>query len=108
MSESALIPPMAAVRPHAVSSPNGMRTDPYYWLRDDERSNPEVIEYLKQENSYGARSILAAKPLENALYEEIVARLKQDDSTVPNLNHGYWYSTRYEPGREHPIFVRRK
>ncbi len=49
-----------------------------------------------------------AKPLENALYEEIVARLKQDDSTVPYRKNGYWYSTRFEPGKEHPIFVRRK
>jgi oligopeptidase B len=108
MSASALIPPIAAVRPYTVKSPNGTRIDPYYWLRDDERSNPEVLDYLRQENSYREQSMLAAKPLENALYEEIVARLKQDDSTVPYRKHGYWYSTGYEPGREHPIFVRRK
>jgi oligopeptidase B len=108
MSESDLIPPLAAIRPHTVISPNGTRTDPYYWLRDDERSNPEVLEYLRQENTYRERSMLAAKPLENALYDEVIARLKQDDSTVPYRKNGYWYSTRYEPGKEHPIFVRRK
>jgi len=49
-----------------------------------------------------------SKPLENALYAEIYARLAQDDSTVPYRKNGYWYSTRFEPGKEHPIFVRRK
>jgi oligopeptidase B len=108
MSESEPIAPIAAVRPHTVNSPNGARIDPYYWLRDDERSNPEVLEYLRQENVYRERSMLAAKPLENTLYDEIIARLKQDDSTVPYRKNGYWYSTRYQPGKEHPIFVRRK
>jgi oligopeptidase B len=108
MSESALIPPIAAIRPYTIKSPNGTRTDPYYWLRDDERSNPEVLDYLRQENAYREQSMLGAKPLENALYDEIIARLKQDDSSVPYRKNGYWYSTRYEPGKEHPIFVRRK
>ena len=108
MSDSEATPPIAAVRPHSVKSPNGARNDPYYWLRDDERSNPEVLAYLKEENTYRERSMLGAKPLENALYGEVIARLKQDDSTVPYRKSGYWYSTRYEPGKEHPIFVRRK
>jgi oligopeptidase B len=108
MSESDPTPPIAAVRPHSVNSPNGARNDPYYWLRDDARGNPEVLAYLKQENAFRERSMLGAKPLENALYDEIIARLKQDDSTVPYRKGGFWYSTRFEPGREHPIFVRRK
>ncbi len=108
MSESESMPPIAAVRPHTVNSPNGARNDPYYWLRDDERGNPEVLAYLKEENAFRERSMRGAKPLENALYDEIVARLKQDDSTVPYRKNGSWYSTRYEPGKEHPIFVRRK
>src|SRR5580698_3799169 len=108
MTESEPKPPIAAAQPHPVNSPFGARIDPYYWLRDDERKNPEVLDYLRRENAYREHSMLASKPLENALYEEIVGRLKQDDSTVPYRKNGYWYSTRYEPGKEHPIFVRRK
>jgi oligopeptidase B len=100
-------PPVAAVRPHPVASPHGVRTDPYYWLRDDERANPEVLAYLAAENAYRERCMSQAKPFEDALYREIVARLKQDDSSVPYLKRGYWYHTRYEPGKEHPIFARR-
>jgi oligopeptidase B len=108
MTESFPEPPIAAVRPYPVKSPFGVRNDPYYWLRDDERKNPDVLAYLQAENAFRERSMAAAKPLENALYDEIYGRLKQDDSTVPYRKSGYWYSTRFEPGKEHPIFVRRK
>jgi oligopeptidase B len=99
-------PPIAALRPHFVASPNGARADPYYWLRDDARTDPDVLAYLHAENAYREGCLKALQPLENALYAEIVARLKQDDSTVPYRKNGYWYRTRYEPGKEHPIFVR--
>jgi oligopeptidase B len=103
-----ITPPIAALQPHEVTSLYGARPDPYYWLRDDERTNPEVLAYLTAENAYRERCMAAAKPFENALYEEIVARLKQDDASVPYRQHGYWYQTRFEPGKEHPIFARRK
>jgi oligopeptidase B len=108
MIEPDSTPPVAATRPHEVTSEYGTRSDPYYWLRDDERTNPEVLAYLTAENAYREQCMGAAKPFENALYEEIVARLKQDDASVPYRQHGYWYQTRFEPGKEHPIFARRK
>ncbi len=108
MIEPDFNPPVAPVRPHVVTSPHGPRMDPYYWLRDDERTHPEVLSYLAAENEYRERCMAAVKPFENALYEEIVSRLKQDDATVPYRKQGYWYHSRFEPGQEHPIFVRRK
>jgi oligopeptidase B len=108
MNDAHFPPPVAAIRPHAVTSPMGVRTDPYYWLRDDERGNPEVLAYLQAENAFRERCMAPSKPFENALYEEIVARLKQDDASVPYRKHGYWYNARFEPGKEHPIFARRK
>src|ERR1700676_2615311 len=108
MAEGDFKPRAAAIRPHAVMSPYGARIDPYYWLRDDERTNPEVLAYLAEENAYRERCMATSQPFENALYEEIVARLKQDDASVPYRKHGYWYNTRFEPGKEHPIFARRK
>jgi oligopeptidase B len=108
LAAAPVAPPVAAVRPHIVASPHGDSTDPYYWLRDDERTNPEVLAYLAAENAYLERCMAPSKPFENALYEEIIGRLKQDDSSVPYRLHGYWYHTRFEPGKEHPIFARRK
>jgi oligopeptidase B len=107
MPDSDPRPAVAAIRPHAVTSPFGVRTDPYYWLRDDERADPQVLAYLREENAYRERSMAHAKPLEDALYEEIIARLKQDDSTVPYRKNGFWYHSRFEPGKEHPIYARR-
>jgi oligopeptidase B len=108
MTEPDLKPPVAATRPRIVASPHGERVDPYYWLRDDERTNPEVLAYLAAENAYRERCTAARKPFEDALYEEIISRVKQDDSSVPYRMHGYWYHTRFAPGQEHPIFARRK
>jgi oligopeptidase B len=101
-------PPVAAMRPHSVASPHGIRVDPYYWLRDDARADRQVLAHLAAENAYRQRCMAAVKPFEDALYEEIIARLKQDDASVPYRKSGYWYHSRFEPGREHPIFARRK
>jgi oligopeptidase B len=101
-------PPVAAARAHEVSSPHGTRSDPYYWLRDDERTDPDVLAYLNAENAYHAAHLEPLKPLEDTLFAEIVGRLKQDDSTVPYRKNGWWYYIRYEPGQEHPIFARRE
>jgi oligopeptidase B len=100
--------PVAPVHPHPIASPHGERIDPYYWLRDDERRNSEVLAYLEAENAYKERRLAAVKPLEDKLFAEIIARLKQDDATVPYRKNGYWYYSRFEPGKEHPIFARRK
>lgn len=108
MIELNVEPPVAAQRPHLVPSRYGTRSDPYYWLRDDERADPQVLAYLRAENAYRERCMAGLAPFENRLYEEIVARLKQDDAGVPYRKHGYWYNSRFETGKEHPLFVRRK
>jgi oligopeptidase B len=101
-------PPKAAVRPHTVASPHGDRVDPYYWLRDDERRDPEVLAYLNAENAYKERALAPAAALREKLYAEITGRLRQDDASVPYFKNGYWYASRFEPGKEHPIFVRHR
>ncbi len=102
-------PPDAAKRAHEVSAPFGAsRTDEYYWLRDDTRKAPEVLAYLSAENAYADAFMAPLKPLQDQLYEEIVARIKQDDSSVPYRERGYWYYARYETGQDYPIHARRK
>ncbi len=107
MPKSEPVPPIAATRPHVVESPKGSRTDEYYWLRDDTRANPDVIGYLEAENAYKAAMTAHTKALEDRVYEEIVGRIKQDDSTVPYRLRGHWYYTRYETGQEYPVYARR-
>ena len=101
-------PPVAAVHPFEVQSPNGIRIDDYYWLRDDTRSKPAVLDYLKAENAYYAAMTAHTRTLEDTLYNEIVGRIKQDDSTVPAKYKHYFYYTRFEQGGEYPVYARRK
>src|SRR3954471_12492571 len=107
-SSRAASAPVAARRPHQVVSPNGSREDEYYWLRDDKRENPEMLAYVKAENAYADAQLVHTKPLEAKVYNEIIGRLQQDDSTVPYLMNGYWYYRRFETGKEYPVYARRK
>ncbi len=81
------------------------RIDPYYWLR--EREDPEVIAYLEAENAYTEAIMKDTKDFENQLYKEIVGRIKQDDQSVPYLDNGYYYYTRFEEGGEYPLVCRK-
>ncbi|GAB3312810.1 S9 family peptidase [Luteimonas notoginsengisoli] len=102
-------PPDVARKPHVVEAPFGAtRDDPYYWLRDDSRKDKEMLAYLDAENAYADAVMAPLKPVQDKLYEEIVARIKQDDSSVPYRERGYWYYTRFETGKDYPIHARRK
>ena len=106
---SNLSPPVAAKKPYEVEGPNGIkRQDEYYWLRDDTRKNPEMLAYLNAENAYADSLMAPLKESQEKIYQEIIARVKQDDSSVPYFERDYWYYTRYEPGKDYPIYARRK
>jgi oligopeptidase B len=90
-----------------VPSPNGSRSDEYYWLRDDTRENPEMLAYLEAENAYRDVILAPVRDLRDKLFEEIIGRMKQDDSTVPYRHRNSYYYTRFEEGREYPIHCRK-
>lgn len=98
-------PPVAAVHPHAVESPNGPRNDDYYWLRDDTRKSPAVLENLNAENAWYTQYAARYQPLEQQLFAEMKARVKEDDSSVPFELNGDWYAQRFEPGKQYPTYV---
>jgi oligopeptidase B len=101
-------PPVATSKPFTVESPHGARVDDYYWLRDDERKEKAVLDHLAAENAYTDAVMASTKPLQEKLYTEIVARIKQDDASVPYRKRGYWYYRRFETGKEYPIYARKK
>ena len=81
------------------------RVDNYYWL--NQRENPEVLDYLKAENSYQEAMMKHTEPLQDQLFKEITSRIKQDDMSVPVKHKGYWYYSRYEEGMEYPLYCRK-
>ena len=82
------------------------RIDEYYWL--NQRGDKKVIDYLNAENSYRDIYMKDYKGLEEELFQEIKSRIKEDDSSVPYLDNGYYYYTRYEKGKQYPIYCRKK
>ena len=101
-------PPDVEKRPHVVKAPHGAeRQDEYYWLRDDDRKDRAMLAYLNAENAYADAYMARLKPLEDRLYEEIVGRIKQDDSSVPYRERGWWYYSRFETGQDYPVYARR-
>jgi len=98
--------PMAKIIPHRLEKHGHVRIDNYYWL--NQRDNPEVLEYLQAENEYTGKVMAAAGNLEEKLFEEIKARIKQTDMSVPYKKNDYYYYTRFEEGKEYPIYCRKK
>lgn len=85
---------------------NDTRIDNYYWLND--RENPEVIQYLEEENAYTREQMKPTEKLQKDLWTEMKSRIKEDDETVPYKYNHYWYRTKYIKGGEYPIYLRKK
>ncbi len=83
-----------------------VRVDNYYWLK--ERENEEVIDYLERENDYYNKMTAHTKDFQTDLFEEMKSRIKEDDESVPYKYNGYYYITRYEKGKDYPIYTRKK
>lgn len=98
-------PPIAKKIDKILEIHGDRRIDPYFWL--NERDNPEVLQYLQEENNFADFIMKDTASLQEALFEEMKARYKKDDESLPYFFNGYWYIVRYEEGREYPIFTRR-
>ena len=102
--------PVAAQRPHLIESPHGTRVDEYYWMRDDDPKvkRAEIVEYLQAENAHTEAMLAPLAPLREALVAEMRARIKEDDSSVPVYDNGYWTWRRFTIGAEYPTLLRRR
>lgn len=101
-----LQPPVAKKIATEFEKFGDVRIDNYFWLKD--RENPEVIDYLNKENEYYQQMTAHTKDFQTQLYEEMKARIKEDDESVPYLYNGYYYITRYETAKNYPIYSRKK
>ncbi len=99
------LPPVAKEVPTSQLLHGELRLDPYAWLRD--RDDPEVTAYLEAENAYTDAMMRHAEPLQEALYQEMLARIKEDDASVPARHGEYLYYSRTETGKAYPIYCRR-
>src|SRR5690554_1230385 len=96
----------AKVKETKLEKHGDIRIDKYYWLNNPE--DPEVIDYLNAENEYYEKMTAHTNDLKKSLFEEMKARIKEDDQSVPYKLNGYYYITRYEKGQDYPIYSRKK
>jgi oligopeptidase B len=99
-------PPMAKKVMHAETVHDEKLVDEYFWLRD--RKNPEVKAYLEAENAYAEELMKPAAAFQEALYKEMLGRIKETDLSVPYRQGGYFYYSRTEQGKQYPIICRKK
>lgn len=98
--------PTLAKKAKEFNNHGDKRIDNYYWL--NERENPDVIAYLNAENAYYDTLTAHTKAFQKELFEEMKARIKKDDESVPYKKRGYYYITRYVKGGQYPIYSRKK
>jgi len=110
-------PPDAIKKNHKMTMHGDTRIDNYYWMRltDEQKSTKpyddhaqQVVDYINLENNYTQESLLHTKDLQENIFDEIVGRIQKDDETVPYLDNGYYYYSRYEEGKEYAIYCRKK
>ena len=106
MTKTVVLPPKAKKMPKELIAHNDVRVDDYFWLND--RKNKEVIKYLNDENEYYDAMTSKYRDFESSLFEEMKARIKEDDESVPYKYNGYWYIVKYETGKDYPIYIRKK
>ena len=98
--------PTAIKQPKEITQHGQLRVDNYFWMRYKE--DPEVLKYLHAEQDYLEEIMQHTKPLQETLFLEMKARIKEDDSSAPEKDGEYFYYTRYEPGKQYPFYCRKK
>ena len=101
-----IIAPVAKKIPHKMTMHNHQRVDNYYWMRDDQRNDKNILAHLKAENDYADAILSEQKPLQDTLFEELKARIVKDDNTVPAKDGNYWYHSEIQGEQEFSNFYR--
>ena len=104
-SSAAPTPPVAPRKDHSQVWHGRTFVDPYYWLR--EKGSPEVVSYLEAENAYTEATTADLKPFSEALYKEMLGRIKQTDLSVPTRDGRFYYYRRTVEGLQYPIRCRK-
>ena len=106
MTENFIKAPKAEKIAKKLEIHGDVRIDNYYWL--NEKKNPKVIDYLNAENAYYEEKTAHTKHFQEELFLEMKSRIKEDDESVPYKKNNYYYITRFETGKQYPIYSRKK
>ena len=110
-------PPVAPKKPKRIEQLGRVRVDDYAWMKDEQwqkvMRDPKVLQadirtHLEAENAYTKAMLSSTEDLQKTLFEEMKARIKEDDASVPAPDGPYEYYTRFEKGAQHPVYARRR
>jgi oligopeptidase B len=99
------LPPVCKTKNYTLTHHNHSRQDPFFWL--NERENPEVLSYIEAENQYCDQVLAHTAELQKSLFEEMKARIKQQDESLPYKRDNYYYYLRYQTDQDYPIQCRK-
>ena len=112
-----ITPPIAEKNPKELTIHDDTRIDNYFWMRltDEQKTaknkdeqTQKVESYLRAENAYFDSVMFFTNDFQTSLFQEMKGRIKEDDESVPYFKNGYYYITRYETGKQYPIYSRKK
>ena len=106
MINKVLSPPSVEKIEKKLEIHGDVRIDNYYWL--NEKENPKVIAYLNAENDFYNLKTEHTNKFQEDLFDEMKSRIKEDDESVPYKKNKYFYITRFEKGKQYPIYTRKK
>ncbi len=98
--------PLAPRRPREITQHGRTRIDNYFWMRY--REDPEGLRYLHAEQDYLEEVMQHTKPIQEQLFQEMKGRIKEDDTSAPEKDGEYIYYTRFEAGKQYPLYCRRR
>ncbi len=105
------VAPVAEKKAKELIAHGDKRVDEYYWMNDFFKKGADstrVVGYLKAENDYLDTMMSGTKKFQEDLFTEMKGRIKEKDESVPYKDNGYWYYTRFEEGKQYPVFCRKK
>ncbi|WP_394228850.1 S9 family peptidase [Pseudoalteromonas spongiae] len=100
--------PIAKKVPFEMTHHGNTRVDNYYWMRDDERKDPEILAHLEAENSYTEQKLKHTEALQAQLFDEIKGRIVKDDQSVPVKQGDYFYGSEVSGDNEYSVYTRAK
>jgi oligopeptidase B len=110
-SPEGVVAPVAEIKPKELVAHGDTRIDNYYWMNDYFKKGPDstkAVDYLKAENTYLDTMMASTKKFREDLFTEMKGRIKEKDESVPYKDNGYWYYTRFEEGKQYPVYCRKK
>ena len=99
-------PPKPKKIPYKLEAHGDIRIDDYYWMRDDTRSDPELISYLESENDYFQNWRDSNIDYESSIYKELKSMIPDEEETLRVKDGSFYYYSRIKASEQYSTYYR--